>query len=307
MFQFTSTTVINTNKDLTTGLDRYTADANAFSVKRVGKFKKDNVVAIYKRVASEPKKAKITFAIPSLEAGNYRIALYVRLSGSNNSYYSNDMVFKGKPLYIEFLVKSGDLAATVAARIVKNAKKYLTMIYETKLLEVSNSEATVTIEAVDEYQRFAKAELQKFNENAGLQTLRGYMGEFQAIAPAATVVEAGKEGFGTYTQILKDLRVPTAANTRWNRIAQDESPIPGAEYNQYTVVYCTDRGIMGGDAVGMPVKSQTTHVFYVKKDLASGFEAMFTTAGVDSKVEEVTKARLTTASVDSKVEEVTKG
>lgn len=289
MFQFTSTTVINTNKDLTTGLDRYTADENAFSVKRVGKFKKDNVVAIYKRVASAPKKAKITFAIPSLEAGNYRIALYVRLSGSNNSYYSNDMVFKGKPLYIEFLVKSGDLPAAVAARIVKNAKKYLTMIYETKLLEVSNSEATVTIEAVDEYQRFAKAELQKFNENAGLQTLRGYMGEFQAIAPAATVVEAGKEGFGTYTQILKDLRVPTAANTRWNRIAQDESPIPGAEYNQYTVVYCTDRGIMGGDAVGMPVKSQTTHVFYVKKDLASGFEAMFTTAGVDSKVEEVTK------------------
>ena len=292
MFQFTSTTVINTNKDLTTGLDRYTADANGFSVKRVGKFKKDNVVAIYKRVASAPKKAKITFTIPdpeTLGAGNYRIALYIRLSGNNNSYYSNDMVFKGKPLYIEFLVKSDDTATTVAARIVKNAKKYLTMVYETKLLEVSNSEATVTIEAVDEYQRFAKAELQKFNENAGLQTLKGYMGEFQAIAPAATVVEKGKEGFGTYTQILKDLRVPTAANTRWNRIAQDESPIPGAEYNQYTVVYCTDRGIMGGDAVGMPVKSQTTHVFYVKKELVTEFEAMFTTAGVNTKVEEVTK------------------
>ena len=292
MFQFTSTTVINTNKDLTTGLKRYEATENDFTVKRVGKFKKDNVVAIYKRAASEPKKAKITFTIPSVEgltAGNYRIALYIRLSGSNNSYYSNDMVFKGKPLYIEFLVKEGDTAENIAALIVKNAKKYLTMIYETKLLNVTNSSAVVTIEAVDEYQRFAKAELQKFNENAGLQTLKGYMGEFQAIAPAATVVEAGKEGFGTYTQILKDLRVPTAANTRWNRIAQDESPIPGAEYNQYTVVYCTDRGIMGGDAVGMPVKSQTTHVFYVKKDLASGFEALFTTAGVDSKVEEVTE------------------
>ena len=115
------------------------------------------------------------------------------------------------------------------------------------------------------------------------------MGEFQAIAPKATVVEAGKEGFGTYTQILKDLRVPTAANTRWNRIAQDESPIPGAEYNQYTVVYCTDRGIMGGDAVGMPVKSQTTHVFYVKKELVTEFEGLFTTAGVNTKMEEVTK------------------
>ena len=125
MFQFTSTTVINTNKDLTTGLKRYEATENDFTVKRVGKFKKDNVVAIYKRAASEPKKAKITFEIPSLEAGNYRIALYVRLSGNNNSYYSNDMVFKGKPLYIEFLVKSGDLPAAVAARIVKNAKKYL--------------------------------------------------------------------------------------------------------------------------------------------------------------------------------------
>ena len=46
----------------------------------------------------------------------------------------------------------------------------------------------------------------------------------------------------------------------------------GAKYNQYTIYYCTNRGVLGTNAVGDIVKSRTTHVFYVKSDLASTFE-----------------------------------
>jgi 2-hydroxy-3-keto-5-methylthiopentenyl-1-phosphate phosphatase len=73
--------------------------------------------------------------------------------------------------------------------------------------------------------------------------------------------------------MIKDYRLPTAANTRWTKIIQDETPVVGAKYNQYTIVQCVNRGIMGGDAVGEVAKSKTTHVFFVKQDLATAFEA----------------------------------
>lgn len=285
MFQFTTTTVINENKDFVSGkTPLFEGKKGTFNVKRVNNFKVDNILAVYKRPATDPKFAKINFTIPgTLKAGFYRIALYVRLSGNNNSYYANDFVFKGKPFYIEFEVKTDNETATdVASRIVENAKKYMTMVYENDLLKVSSSAATLSIEAIDEYQRITRADFQKFNPDGGIEAMGGHMGEFQTIEPKASVVEKGAEGFGTYSYLIKDLRLPTAANTRWTRIVRDETPIPGAKYNQYTLYYCVNRGIMGGDAVGEVVKSRTSHVFYVKEDLVSAFESALTTAGVTS-------------------------
>lgn len=82
----------------------------------------------------------------------------------------------------------------------------------------------------------------------------------------------GKEGFGTYPFLLHNLRLPTYARNRWLGLNQDETPIVGAKYNQYTIYYCVNRGILGDNAVGDLVKSRTTHVFYVKQDLATAFE-----------------------------------
>lgn len=84
--------------------------------------------------------------------------------------------------------------------------------------------------------------------------------------------------------MIKDYRLPTASNTRWNKIVQDETPVVGAKYNQYTIVQCVNRGIMGGDAVGEVVKSKTTHVFFVKQDLASAFETELAKIGTVTAV-----------------------
>jgi hypothetical protein len=97
--------------------------------------------------------------------------------------------------------------------------------------------------------------------------------------PTATIVQ-GREGFGTYTHLMKDLRLPTAANTNWLAVNQEERPVPGALYNQYTIEYVKPRGIMGQSAVGMLATSSTLHVFYVKQDLVANFEAAMVAAGL---------------------------
>ena len=111
------------------------------------------------------------------------------------------------------------------------------------------------------------------------------LGEYQVVKSAMTeahktdagydthfTIEQGKEGFGTYQWILKNLRLPTAARTSWTAINADETPIIGAKYDEYVIRYCVNRGIMGGDAVGEVTKSLTTHVFYVNQTVSASFK-----------------------------------
>lgn len=83
---------------------------------------------------------------------------------------------------------------------------------------------------------------------------------------------AGREGFGTYDYILHNLRIPTSANSRWLSVHEDETPVPGATYVQYTIHQCAWRGPLGLNAVGQHVTSTTTHVLYVREDLVDDFE-----------------------------------
>ena len=293
MYQYTTTTIINSNVDYTTNKPLWSSQAEdveegvvgSFNIKRHLKFLKPNVIAIYKEAAYDPTFAKATIDLSSISqnSGVFRIAMYIRLSGSQNSYYSNDMVFKGKPLYIEFERKNGEALSEVAKKVAVIAKKYMTMVYEQEIVKVSASDTKVIIDATDEYQLFTKADLEWYNPDGGFQFCCNTAGAYEVIASAKeandpeydsvnTLVQ-GKQGFGTYSYLLHNFRLPTAANTRWSRIIQDEAPIIGAKYNEYIIEYCTNRGIMGSDAVGDITRSKTIHVFYVKQDIASDFES----------------------------------
>lgn len=287
MFKWTNTLIVNSNLD-SSGKAKWSAQpedtdsgvVGSFEFKRVNKFLKPNVVHIYKRAASNPVLGKVTFTMDNQGVGNYRVALYIRLSGSQNSYYSNDFVFKGKPLMYEFAVK--DTSAT-AADIAKEAARVIEKIqtiYGDHWIKASANGNNLVIEGMDEYQLFTKAEIQKFDPTLNTALVGG---EFVTIATALpaddpdydgvnTIVKS-KEGFGTYWMILKDLRLPTLEARRFAALNEEELPVAGAKYNQYTIYYCKERGIMGGDAVGEVTKSMTTHVFYVKEDLAANFEA----------------------------------
>ena len=88
-------------------------------------------------------------------------------------------------------------------------------------------------------------------------------------APVAEGLFVGKEGFGTYSYLLHNLRLPTAARYgafAWNK---EESPVPGVVYDEYVIRYCVNRGELGLNAVGDTVKSVTTHVIYVPSALSA--------------------------------------
>ena len=254
------------------------------NVKRHLNFIKENVVSITKAEYTPPKNAKATLDLQYLgkTQGNFRIAMYIKLSQSSaNSYYANDLVFKGKPLYIEFVWKQGEEAADVAKKIKDTVKKYMLAVYEKDLVKVSVNGTKVVIEGVDEYQRFERVDIEEYVKEEGMFTL----GEYKVVKSAMTeahktdagydthfTIEQGKEGFGTYQWILKNLRLPTAARTSWAAINADEAPIIGAKYDEYVIRYCVNRGIMGGDAVGEVTKSLTTHVFYVNQTVSASFK-----------------------------------
>lgn len=291
MFQFTTTTVINSNEDYTSGLKPLWSAQEAandkpasMNIKRHLNFKQPNVVSITKAEYTAPKFAKATLDLSYLgkTEGNFRIAMYIKLaSTSANSYYANDLVFKGKPLYIEFVWKKGEAAETVAKKIKDIVKKYMLMVYEKDLVKVDVEGTKVVITGIDEYQRFERVDVEEYVKGevpmfGTYEVVKSAMTEAHKEDPEYDenfTIEQGVEGFGTYQWILKNLRLPTAARTSWTAINADEVPIIGAKYNEYIIRYCVNRGIMGGDAVGEVTKSLTTHVFYVNQNVSAEFEA----------------------------------
>lgn len=315
MFKFGTTTIINSNEDfcvkgspLFTGQEATTSESGRdipanFFVKRGLKFYKPNTLAIYVRRHNDPEYAQVRVDLSDItEAGVYRIAMYISLEGSANSYYANDYVFKGKPFFIEFEKTDHDSGTmTLAERVVKIAKKYMQMVYEMPLIKVTNEGNTLIFDATDEYQRFAMVELQVYNPEKGLpQSCCASAGAFEVIdtlkedspknnghivfGTAGGKELKGKQGFGTYRHLIKDLRLPTGANRRWEGINQDEVVNVGSTYDEYVIYYCTTVGVQGLAHVGDIVKAATRHIFYVNTNLTNDWEAALASIGTPVEV-----------------------
>lgn len=274
MFQYTNTIVLNSLKDVTTGLGKIVKGSDNIEVRRVNKFLRSNVSAMYKRAASDPVIGKAEFTITNPGAGIYRLKLYIRLSGSQNSYYSNDFVFKGKPFVYEFKIASNSTTATDVAKEIKRVIDKIQAFYGDKYIKTEVAENKLTIHGVDEYQLFTEAKIQKLNTAAN----NPLTNEVFEDVTKGTITKS-VEGFGTYTHILKDLRLPTIEARKFEAVNQEELPVPGAKYNQYIIEYKVDRGLFGGAAVGQQVTSKTTHVFYVLDSLATEFETALKVLG----------------------------
>ena len=260
---------------------------------------KNHTVENLAKVAFDLAKVKTLVTADSKDvfAGTYRIALYVGLSmNSQDSYYANDLVYKGKPFYIEFDVKSEDEApADVAKRAVKIADKYLLFTTQEKLIDVTASGTNLVFEATNGYQLFKKAELQKYDPNAKQIDCCNNNGDFitvitgvpvtwiadettgevtvgdktiedgvaRALADNETAIEPGIEAFGDYNWILHNLRFPTLANAYTWAVNKEEQPVVGGTYTQFVVRMKVDRDGIAGHVVGQRATSVTTHVFYV--------------------------------------------
>ena len=266
-------------------------EVDALKIKRDFVFVKDCVKAIRKRAGYNAVmcKATIDFAdsalLAALRAGGAktycRLDIYLGVEGAEPYIYSTPWVQKGMPFWIEFTVKEADEAATIAKNVADMLKKNHVFLCDKDLINVSVSGSKLILEGATEYQRFRKIEISTFD---AYDDYADKVAELDPTKTAATDIkldERGKNSFGTYSQIIKDLRLPTAANYQWTHIRQMETPIVGAIYNQYIVEYEAPATNDGLHAVGQRMTSHTVHVFWVKNDsdLISAWETALGTVG----------------------------
>ncbi len=266
-------------------------EVDALKIKRDFVFVKDCVKAIRKRAGYNAVmcKATIDFAdsalLAALKAGGAktycRLDIYLGVEGAEPYIYSTPWVQKGMPFWIEFTVKEADEAATIAKNVADMLKKNHVFLCDKDLINVSVSGGKLILEGATEYQRFRKIEISTFD---AYDDYADKVAELDPTKTAATDIkldERGKNSFGTYSQIIKDLRLPTAANYQWTHIRQMETPIVGAIYNQYIVEYEAPATNDGLHAVGQRMTSHTVHVFWVKNDsdLISAWETALGTVG----------------------------
>jgi len=227
-----------------------------------------------------------------------RLYIYVGLEGSEESIYANDWYRKGMPLSVSFAVAE---PADMAKAIVDTVNKFNVFTKVKKVLDVTADGVKLTIKGTHEYQR-----LQKINILVGDGEMLGEekavlawdlsearyeaSGAEDAIGADAytaktgvTLVNPGVNGFGTYSQLLKDLRLPTANHNHWLSVQKDEMPVVGSVYTQYIInYYAPSTANPSFTAVGNRSMSETTHVFWVREDLVEKWEEVLAAIDPDA-------------------------
>lgn len=273
---FQTQTIINSNLDPDSGkgVKLFKAANGVLRIKRDFDFYKDKegygkVCAIRKRAGYDAVlcKAEVDFAnlvstlVPTSGVTYARFDLYLGVEGAEPFIYSTPWVQKGMPFWVEFTVKAGENATDIANNVAKLIKTNHIFLQDKDLINLTVEGTKLILEGATEYQRFRQIVISKF------ALTDDYSDEVAKLGDANIVIkERGKNAFGTYTQIVKDLRLPTAANWQPLHIRKVETPIVGAIYNQYIIEYVAPATNEGLGAVGQRLESTTTHVFWVKND-----------------------------------------
>ena len=295
MFQWTTTTLINSERDFRSNLPLFSAivdgDIKVLRIKRDLSLCEKYIEKIYRKEAEEETLCELTINFaPVLSyfgdsadwttpVQSCELNFYITLEGSEEHLYANDWYKKGKPFAIGFDIKKNDTAATVVERIVKNASKYNVMMYVKKIFEfIDNGDGTLTIKGTHEHQRIQESFVTTYVDpfiyvERICQYVDGKPGETDD--DVYTLENRGTNGFGTYYQIVKDLRLPTAQNTKFYRIREDETPVIGAKYNQYIITYAApSMANPSFTTIGERNISVTTHVFWVNQAVDAAFKTV---------------------------------
>lgn len=231
---------------------------------------KSNVKFIYKRAWEVPEYATIKFdmdkavkALGENPSGIERLSFAYEVVGSNDVIYVDAYSRHKVPFNVEFPVSATDNAADLATKVVKIINKYQIALKGSKIFDATVNGNFVVITAKDEYLKVASAMLEYYNEKVNSYDCCAFFGDFEKNSDGI-VVNDGKPGNGTYRQLTKDLWLPTDAHRAWESPFADEAPMPGANYNEYTITMCVERpGLGGQSATGQVITSETIHTFYV--------------------------------------------
>ena len=270
MFQFTTTTIINSNLDSNGTTAKYSGDASAFSVTRVGKFLAANIVGdVYKRPYVAPVLEVAQVTVPVITAGLVaRLDVDVRLSQQTDSEYANTYLYFKKPVVVEVLA-SGVAAtdATALAAQINSLRDRFGFSYVT----ASTSGADIILTATNQNQRFFDIKVLKEDPDALVNSIIEPV-FIDVTAGTFSVTTMGKLGFGDDDWMQRRIMTQTAENVRYFGINKEERPVIGGNYTEFVLNYKVEKDHADGVDNGVNY-SVTRHVFYVKSDLVAAFEA----------------------------------
>ena len=320
---FQTQTIINYNSDpdskkgskLFEGKKNYKVDGvnrDVLRIKRDFVFVKEGVLSIRKKEGYEAEMCEATIDFTKLldtlkpsEGKNYcRLDIYLGVEGAEPYIYATPWVQKGIPFWIEFSVGKNATAKSIADDVASIIAKDHIFQHGKDLIELSNDNSgKLTLKGADEFQRFRKVEISMFKSTDDYAEKVAELDAESSNSATAPIflVKRGKNSFGTYSQIIKDLRLPTAANTQWTHIRQAETPIIGAIYDQYIIEYAAPATNGGMHCVGQRMESHTTHVFWIKHDLKTTWEEALKVIDPDGNTLDAANIK---ASVDAKISKI---
>jgi hypothetical protein len=214
-------------------VDLFKGDSKYFDVKRVNRFKVKNIRSVYKQAPVAQSNAVATIDMSKVQEvlttakatkGTFRVEIYVHLAQSNNNpLYSNTWVVKGRPWTFEFSATSTEEARDIVDKVIKMITKFKLFTMDTEQLKATKEGTKLVLTAQDPYQIFSKVELQYFDPSIGTTTgCCTPRGEYASVenygVTDVVTITPGNEGFGTFEWIMRNLRLPTAEQTRWNAL-----------------------------------------------------------------------------------------
>lgn len=266
-------------------------DEKGFSIQRFGEYKTRNVLnqKMFKTPGVRGKKSVMTIECDGLiakdaegvyEAGLYNFTFAIKMPNRFYGEYAhpNYMGFF-KPVMIGFEV-SPDLAAdgTKLAKVIANDLN-LVIPANNKFVYVKAEGSKVILTIPDVYGHFGEYRFERYDPTMCDSCLGEYFS--RNVEDKITIVD-GLEPFCTGQWLIENYRFPSYPNVRYAALNEDEYPIAGALYTEYTFTYCANRiGFGGMSGVGQEVSAVTKHVLFVENSLVDDFEKVIEDAGID--------------------------
>lgn len=276
---FQTCTIINSNLDPDSSVkdqELFKMVGDTFMIKRDFRFTKENVCSVYHKEAQKETSCQATINFGEIVSKApekneyYRLDLVLGVEGAEPYIYSNAFIQKGIPFWVEFVVTKSNYNS-IAEVVAQSIRKNHLFRVDKDLIDVVVSGKELTLTGTTEFQRFREISVHKYDQVSEFSEPVAVMDEKVENNPIK-LNNRGTNGFGTYAHIVKDLRLPTAANYQWTHIRQVETPIIGAMYDQYIITMCAPAVNDGFSAVGQRMESTTTHVFWVNQSVSKDFK-----------------------------------
>lgn len=292
MFQYTKELILHGVADRVSVLDATNpysgVAAKRLLVKRGGEYFSDFILpaTVYATEGyyGKPGVLTVDFTDATLVPGLHQFQFRVKTPNQFFAEYAspNWQVY-GKPMLIGFDVTEDmkNDASVAAERLAELVE--LALPANNKFIDVTVDGAKVVIKGTNNFMTFDKVLLERYDPTV----CDSCLGDYEPVAIAYSV-EDNREDFATGEWLAENLRFPTYPNIRYASASEDERPVNGTTYVEFSFSYQSPRPGLGGmSGVGQGMTAVTRHIYYVPAgDEADAFKTQLMTAGLSVVVKD---------------------